>query len=172
MRRRTRLIVCSAGLLVLAAAATAAIVLVTRSGRPADRLVGSWEGEGTGQANLDMNFGENPGPEPSGKFGAAATLRTSIKATFNRDGTMTMSWRSEGDGIRFSFEVPDPKKPGDVGRWAVVRTDGNAVVVRMIRPEHPDAPEWRVVFRGGDEFTATPADPSKGTDPIRFRRAG
>ncbi len=170
MRQRTRLIVCSAGLLVLAAAAATAIFLVTRSGRPADRLVGSWEGEGTGQANLNMNFGEGPGPGPSGKFDAAATLRTSIKATFSRDGTMTMSWRSEGDGIRFSFDVPDPKKRGDVGRWTVVRTDGDAVVVRLINPEHPDAPEWRVVFRGGDEFTATPVDPSKGTDPIRFRR--
>jgi hypothetical protein len=172
MRRQTRVVLCLAGLLGVAAAATAAYFLMIGSAQAADRLVGSWEGEGTGRSNMSMNFAENRGTGSLGKFDAMVTLRTSIRATFNRDGTMTMSWRSEGDGIRFSFEVPDPKKPGDVGRWTAVRTDGDAVVVRMINPDQPEAPEWRVVFNGGDEFTATPVDPSKGTDPIVFRRVG
>jgi hypothetical protein len=167
MRKRGRLILCAAG---LTAVAVVAVFLVVRPGRADNRFVGSWEGEGTVRANLSLNLGENAGP--GGALGGAAALRTSVKATFHRDGTMTMSWRSEGDGIRFNFEVPDPQKPGDVGRWAVVRTDGDAIVVRIIDPGRPDAPEWRVVFRGADEFTATPTDPSKGTDPIVFRRAG
>lgn len=167
MRKRERVIL---GVAVLLTVAVVVVFLVARSGRAGDRLVGSWEGEGTGRANLSVNLSGTPGS--GGAFDGAVKLRTSIKATFHRDGTMTMSWQSEGEGIRFNFQVPDPQKPDNVGRWVVLRTDGDAVVVRMIDPGRPDAPEWRVVFRGGDEFTATPADPSQGTDSIRFRRVG
>jgi hypothetical protein len=170
MRHRTRLFVISTIVLALVASIITACVLMLRSAQPVDRLVGSWKGEGTGPAKMNMNFGENTGVGNSGKFDATLTVRTSVQATFNRDGTMTMSWRSEGDGLRLSFDVPDPKKPGDIGRWAVVRTDGDAVVIRMGDPEHPDSPEWKVVFRGRDEFVATPVDTSNGTDPLQFRR--
>lgn len=170
MRKRTRAVLWSVGFLAVAAVAAVAVVLVVRPGRAADRLVGSWQGEGAGRTNMSMNFGENPGPGPRGNFEAPVTLRTSIRATFNRDRTMAMSWRSEGDGIKFSFEAPDPEKPGVVARWAVARTDGDAVVVRLVDPEDAEAIEWRIVFHGADEFSATPTDPSKGTDAIVFHR--
>jgi hypothetical protein len=172
MRNRSRVVLWSAGFLAVAAGATVAVILVVRPGRDTDRLVGSWQGEGTGRTIMSMNFGEAPGPGPRGKSDLPVTLQTSIRATFNRDGTMTMSFRSEGDGIKLSFEAPDPKNPGDVARWAVVQTDGDATVVRLIDPEHPEAIEWRIVFHGADEFSATPTDPSKGTDAIMFRRVG
>ena len=87
-------------------------------------------------------------------------------------GAPRMAWRSEGGGWNFFFDVPDPKKPDDVARWTLVRANDDAVILRVIDPEYPAAPAWRIRFRGSDEFTAIPADPSKGTDPIVFRRLG
>jgi hypothetical protein len=117
---------------------------------------------------VSINVGENR--DPRDKLEGTVSQRTFVKATFNPDGTMTMSLCSEGDGIRVSLKVPDESRPGDVARWTVVRTDGDAVVIRLVSPEHPDAPEWRVDFRGRDAFSAPPVNPSKGA--IQFRRVG
>jgi hypothetical protein len=145
MRKRKRLVLCSAGLL----AVVAAIFLATQSGRTADRLVGSWEGEGT-----------------------IGLVRTSAKATFNRDGTLTLFMRTEGgDMIPYSDEVPDPQKPGNVGRWRVGRTEGDVAVLRIIDPDQPHFPDLRITFRGDDEFAMTPMDSSPpDLEWVVFRR--
>src|SRR5690348_6701348 len=63
MRKRVRVILCSVGFLAIAAATTAAIFMVTRSGSAKDRFVGSWEGTGTPRVNTyNLKIGENPGP--------------------------------------------------------------------------------------------------------------
>jgi hypothetical protein len=144
MRKRKRLVLCSAGLL----AVVAAVFLATQSGRTADRLVGSWEGEGT-----------------------MGLLRTSGKATFNRDGTLTLFMRTEGgDMIPFSTEVPHPQNPGNVARWRVGRTEGDVAVLRIFDPDQLVS-DLRIAFRGDDEFAMT----TMGSSPpdlewIVFRR--
>jgi hypothetical protein len=161
MRKRTRAILWSAGALaVIAAGAAAVIFVVTRSGGGADRLVGSWEGQGDERTRIQGMIGE-------GKVDFPLSLRTTSSATFHKDGTLDWSLRAEAEGFQFSFTVPDPNKPGDVARWEVVRSGRDGLVVRLVGP---DGPEYAVSFRGDDEFAMTPVDPAKGTGTIVFRR--
>ncbi len=149
---------------------TIALSYLFRNSGSEKQLIGSWVGEGSSRSSLAMRFDQKSQSTSPSTLDASPLLQTSIQATFRGDHTMTMSWSSDGDGIHFSFEIPDPKQPGDVGRWKVVRNDGDAIVLRIIHPEHSAAPEWKVEFRGTDEFLATPTDPSQEANPLRFRR--
>lgn len=165
MRKRTRVILWSVGGLgVIAAVATAVILLASRPGRAADRLVGSWEGQGDERTRMEGVVGKE-------KFDLPLALRTAAKATFHKDGALDFSFRAEAEGFHFSFEVPDPKKPGEVGRWEVIRSDPGDLVVRLTFFP-PTGHEYRVSFRNPDEFAMTPVDPATGTGTIVFRRVG
>ncbi len=169
MKSRVRIVLALAGLLVLVAACAITIfVWKDHYGDARDRFVGAWQGEGSARPTMSVNLKQ---PSPA-NFNAPIALRTSIQATFERDGTMRMSWSSRAEGFHFSFDVPDPKKPGDVSRWRATRAADGSILLRLMEPDNPAAPEWRVTFNGKDEFTAVPSDPAKGTDAIVFRRAG
>ncbi len=59
MRKRTRIILWSVGALAaIAAGATVVILLVSRPGRAADRLVGSWEGQGDERTRFEGTIGK------------------------------------------------------------------------------------------------------------------
>ncbi len=163
MGKRTRVILGSVvGLAVIAAGAMAVVLLVTRSGRTADRLVGSWEGQGDERTKLEGVIGKE-------NVNLPLSLRTAAKAAFHKDGTLDWSFRAEAEGFQFSFEVPDPKKPGEVGRWQIVRSEWDSLVVRLTFFP-PAGHEYRVTFRNPDEFAMTPIDPATGTGTIVFRR--
>jgi hypothetical protein len=159
MSKRMRVILVLS-LVILASAGTAAAIVVYRNGVSADRLVGTWEGQGQEQTRMQGTIGE-------GDINVPLSLRTWAKATFRKDGTLDWSFRAENEGFNFSFQVPDPLKPGDVARWEVMRSDWAGMVVRLFGP---DGPEYVLTFRGADEFSMTPTDPTKGTGTIVFRR--
>lgn len=162
MRKRTRIVLWSFAVLagLASLAATAFFLARTTIPTPAERMVGSWTGEGAEKTRLDVGIA-------GGEAGLPLSLRISIKATFRRDGTLEWSQLAEGNGFRLTIEVPDPKKPGDIGRWEVLRAEGETWVVRIIGP---GGPEYTVSFRGPDEFTMTPVDPAAGTATVLFRR--
>ena len=59
MRKRTWVILWFIGVtVVIAVAATAVALWVNRSGRGADRLVGSWEGQGDARTGIEGKIGE------------------------------------------------------------------------------------------------------------------
>jgi hypothetical protein len=161
MRKRTRVILWSVATLgVIAAGAAAVIPIVSRPVRAADRLVGSWEGQGDERTRIQGMIGE-------GNVDLPLSLRTTAKATFHKDGTLDWSFRAGAKGFQLSFTIPDPAKPGDVGRWEIIRSQRDSLVVRLAGP---DGPEYTVSFRGDDEFAMTPVDPAKGTGTIVFQR--
>jgi hypothetical protein len=147
-------------LVFLAGAGTVAVFLVYRNRASADRLVGTWEGQGQERTRMQGTIAE-------GKIDAPLNLQISAKATFHKDGTLDWSFRAAEPGFKFSYQFPDPSKPGDVARWEVIRSDWNGMVVRLMGP---DGPEYNMSFRGAADFSMTPTDPTKGTGTIIFRR--
>jgi hypothetical protein len=163
MRRQTSIFLWSVGAAaVIAAGGAAVIFLIPRPGRGAERLVGSWEGTGEERSQIQGKIGAE-------KVDLPVFLRTAAKATFHKDGTLDWHFSADADGFHFSYTVPDPNKPGDVGHWEVIRSEGDGLVLRLIGPE---GPEYTVSFHGADEFAMTPVDPAKGTGTIIFRRVG
>jgi len=163
MRTRSRLLVRVVGVLAVVAVGVIGVVLYANlRNRASDWLVGSWEGQGLERSNMEVAVGEK-------KASIALSTRISATTTFHADGTLNHSFKAEAEGFRFAYTLPDPAKPGEVAKWAIIRSDRNGLVVRL---GDPDGPEYLAAFRDRDTFAMTPLDPAKGMGTILFRRAG
>jgi hypothetical protein len=126
---------------------------------PQEWVVGLWEGEGEVQSQFSM---KGPGGEIPPTW--LPPLRSSIRAEFRQDGTMTWSQHDSGSGFQFSFTMPDPNQPEKECCWEVVRTEGRAMAVRLPQGE------FRFEFRNANEFTLTYPDELAVKGTLIFHR--
>jgi len=166
IRRRTRFLLLVATLLAITAGGAVYLVWFPPWATPLEkRLLGTWEGHGSGSWSTDPDVAPNPvGVPVKERPGWALDYTATVWATFEPDGTYVwVQHEVFTDGSEGTISVPE--NGSSPPHWKVVHAQGNTLTVRIFGQERG------CNFQGKDFFTMDMSGPwSSGI--ITFRRSG